>query len=369
MDFNLQAISLADGVAVGAGIPVHEMLGRKIEFRAGITIPVILPASLQDFMTLPEPEKLLPVLTSWARVYRFPQADADLLHVLAPAETEGDEFEYRRIELLQPRSRSGPRPSAIIVGGAVMNRDECATWLIGLADSFAANPQNKQQQVILARPRLPKPDQMRLAWIGPEIVAGKAMKPRLAAIGRVLGAEIISVPPKNYRDVHARLADGGPIDAAVICERYAPYIGPEAIPATVNRDLIHMCGSVTQNDLEDQVRTWIEISVGVLASKAEANPADEEDLLLAIMLRGMLSHTKIGPFNHCGKTTVLTGVRARRLHVARAEVILDRNAESYQEKRDSDCLFLFKEHNDGAQYFLNARLVEDARKIVARMIR
>lgn len=369
MDFNLQAISLADGVAVGAGIPVHEMLGRKIEFRAGVSIEVVLPTSPLDFTFLPEPEKLLPVLTSWARVYRFPQANADLLHILAPAETEGDELEYRRIELLQPRSRSGPRPSVLIVGGAVMNRDECGTWLIGLADFFATNSQNKQQQVILARPRLPKPNQMRLAWVGPEFVAGKAMNPRLTAIGRVFGAEIISVPPKSYRHVHARLADAGALDAAVICERYAPYINSAAVPATVNRDLIHMCGSETQNDLEGQVRAWIEIAGGVLALKAKTNPADEEDILLAIMLRGMLSHTKIGPFNHCQKTTVLTGVRARRLHVAKAEGILDRNAEAYQDKRDSDCLFLFKEHNDGAQYFLNARRVEDAKGFVARMIR
>jgi hypothetical protein len=130
-----------------------------------------------------------------------------------------------------------------------------------------------------------------------------------------------------------------------------------------------MCASETQNDLEGQVRAWIEVASESLALKAETNPADEDDVLLAIMLRGMLSHTKIGPFNHCQKTTVLTGVRARRLHVARAEGILDRNAESYQDTRDSDCLFLFKDHNDGAQYFLNARLVEEAKRIVARMIR
>jgi hypothetical protein len=369
MDFNLQAISLADGVAMGASIPVPEMLGRNIEFRAGVSISVTLPASMGDFASLPDPEKLMPVLTNWARVYRFPQAEADQLHVLAPAETDEGELEYRRLELLQPRSRRGPRLPASIAGGAIMNGDECARWLVELAMLFAANPQSKQLQTILARPRLPKPGQMRLAWIGPELVDGRAMGARLNAIGSVLGAQIISIPPRSFHDARERLEKAKPIDAVVICRHYAPYISLQAVPESVSGELIHECDSVNSDDLENQVRAWIEISEDAIASRIKADQASEPNLLLAIMLRGMLSHSKIGPFNHCQKTTVLTGVRARRMNVPRAEAILDDNTESYEETRDSGSLFLFKGHNDGPQYFLNPRRVEEAKGIIVRTIK
>jgi hypothetical protein len=90
--------------------------------------------------------------------------------------------------------------------------------------------------------------------------------------------------------------------------------------------------------------------------------------MLALMVRGMLGHSKIGQFNHCQKATVLTTVRARHLNVAIAETILDENSQAHQSTKESDALFLWKEHNDGRQYFLNPRQVQNAKDLVSLLV-
>jgi proteic killer suppression protein len=90
--------------------------------------------------------------------------------------------------------------------------------------------------------------------------------------------------------------------------------------------------------------------------------------LLAIMLRGMLSHKKIGKVNHCQKATVLAPVRARRLNASIAEGILEKNSEAFQDTRKCSALLLFKEHNDGRQYFLNPHRVEEIKALVRRIL-
>ena len=80
----------------------------------------------------------------------------------------------------------------------------------------------------------------------------------------------------------------------------------------------------------------------------------------------MLSHSKIGQFKHCQKATVLRRVRARHLNVAVAERVLEENSEAFQDTKSSNALFLWKEHNDGRQYFLNPQEVEKVKVMVAR---
>jgi toxin HigB-1 len=94
----------------------------------------------------------------------------------------------------------------------------------------------------------------------------------------------------------------------------------------------------------------------------------EAEHLLAIMLSGMLSHSKIGQFNHCQKATVLAGVRARHLNTSSAEGVLEKNSEAFQNTRKCSALFLFKEHNDGRQYFLNPHRVKEIKTLVRRIL-
>ena len=137
------------------------------------------------------------------------------------------------------------------------------------------------------------------------------------------------------------------------------------MPEHIGSHLIHVCESSDIQGLEEQIRTWIHIIQQSIANEAEC-PEDEDEVLLKIMLRGMLSHSKIGPFNHCQKTTLLTGVRARHLNVAFAEDIVDRNTEQFQDSSESDALFLFKDHNDGRQYFLNPKRIGDIKRMLGK---
>ena len=367
MDFNIRAISLAESVAANARTVVSEFLGKEIEFTSGISFRITLPSAPEQFAGLPEPERLLLGLDGWSRVYRYPENDRETLHVIATTENDEEEIVFHRIDLRQPRRPPrGLRPPVEIVGGAVMDYGECADWLIELSFKLAENRDQAQLPTILARPRLVRPNQMRLAWVGREIIDGQSMPPRLRAIGQVYGAQIVHIPPRAYLDVRARLALALPLDTVIICEHFAPHITAGVVPAAVPDHLIHRCKSSNRAELEQQVRAWIEIAAQEIEGRAEAQAADENQLLLAIMLRGMLSHSKIGQFSHCDKATVLTGVRGRRLNVANAEGILERNSEAFQDTKTSTALFLFKEHNDGRQYFLNPHRVEGIRAMVGR---
>jgi hypothetical protein len=154
------------------------------------------------------------------------------------------------------------------------------------------------------------------------------------------------------------------IRTAPACSGFASYISIEAVPGKVRRDLIHICESTTLGDIQNQIVTWIEVAADEIEKGQQNQSANENNQLLRIMLKGMLSHTKIGPFNHCPKTTVLTGVRARHLNVVTAERILDDNSEVFHDTKTSAALFLWKAHNDGDQYFLNPQRVEDVKVMV-----
>jgi hypothetical protein len=361
MKFNIRAIALVDSVSADARVELADFVGKRIEFRAGVTYSITLPKSKEEFAALGEPERLLTGLSAWARVYRYPDEDGEKIHVLAPYDDEAGGLGFYRLDFKQLMARHGPRPAVEILGMAVMTYDETATWLIDLAYNWALKPDQKARQFCLVRPGPIQSNPVRLAWVGPEIVGNIETSHRLDAIAQVYGADIVSVAPRSFRDVEARLAGVLPLHGVVVCQRYAPYITDNAVHISVDRSLIHFCNSVAMPDLEIQARTWIEICEQAIEIERKQRPVDETKLLLAIMLRGMLSHAKIGQFNHCQKQTLLTGVRARRLNVAVAEGILDQNSEAHHDTKDSGALFLWKEHNDGKQYFLNPSRVEQCR--------
>ena len=102
MDFNIRAISMAESVDADLCIPVSDLLGQKIEFRAGISLSVTLPFSPEEFGNLVDAEKILASLNAWARVYRYPGQEGDTIHVVAPAESETDGIVFYRLD---PHSR------------------------------------------------------------------------------------------------------------------------------------------------------------------------------------------------------------------------------------------------------------------------
>jgi hypothetical protein len=371
MDFNIRAISLAESVKADARVVVGDCLGKEVSFRTGVNILITLPDSKGDYGVLPEPERLLTALAGWTRVYRYPEGEHDSIHILATADCNEGEIVFYRIDIRQPppRSRRAPRSAVEISGGAVMTYEQCASWLIELSFRLSGAPGLAPRRIVLSRPRPIGPKPIRVAWIGPEILEGVDMVTRLQAIGRVYGAHILQIAPRSYSAATARLRQALPLDAAIICSRFAPFIGTEAIPNTVRQDLVHICSSKTRADLECQVRTWTELAIQQIEEEHHQASADEGPALLIVMLRGMLSHSKIGQFNHCQKATVLTGVRARHLNVALAEGILDRNSEIFQDTKSSDAFFLWKEHHDGRQYFLNPQKVEAVKAFVEAVAR
>lgn len=367
MEFNIRAISLARGVANDARIDVATLAGKELEFRSGISLFLTLPKSVDAFASITEPEKLLTAIDGWARVYKYLDGSSEMIHVVAPVEDEEGKVAFYRVDMKQkPRPHQRPRPPVEILSAAMVSYDELATWLIDLADKWLSNTDAVSQQLTLQRPRLLATDQLRIAWVGPEVLDGKFMPRRLEAIGRVYGAKILHIAPRSYRDVEARLRNSMPLDGVVICRRFAPQItSDDPVPDKVRRGLVHFCDSEMQDELEWQIRTWAEISREAIEKERQERTSDQNGFLLALMLQGMLNHSKIGQFNHCQKETVLKRIRGRRLNVPVAEQVIDENSEAYHDSRDSDKFFLWKEHGDGRQYFLNSSRIPHCKAVVA----
>jgi hypothetical protein len=360
MDFNIRAIAAAHGFPAEARADLHEWLGRRIEFHRGITLSITLPAAREDFEALRHAEQMLHAFQSWARVYRYPKDDGSRLHVIAPVEVEHD-IQFCRLDIQQPR-RVGKLPRPVeILGGHLLSYDECSSWLVDLAEDWhrsSALP----EKTILVRPRIPKPTQPRIIWIGPDLVDAVVMARRMAAIGQVHGANVVHVRSRSYREVEKTLRGLLPFDSAIICNRYAPHVGAEVVPAEIPRELVHLCNSTSSAELEGQTRTWVEIvESAILRERAEHG---HDEVMLAVMLRLMVSHGKIGQFNHCSKETVLTGIRARRMNAAAAERLVDVNSEQFHDTKDGATFFLWKGHHDGRQYFLNPRKMEEVKRLI-----
>jgi hypothetical protein len=365
MEFNVRAISLADGVPRDARIDPASLLGKEVQFRAGLPFSIKLPDDAAKFALIPDPEKLLTALDGWARVYVHPDGDGRKVHVLAPSETEDSDVVFYRLDFTEVRHVKGPRPPVDAIGGAILTYEECATWLMELSAGWRADPDRKNLQFVRSRPCGIKPNKIRLAWVIPEVVEERSVKERLLAIGDAHGVDIVHVIPRDYKDTKARLAKALPYDGAVICRHFAAAINADAVPVSVPREMIHFCDSTTLPDLESQIRVWVEIVAEQMESRRQYAQIDEEKFLLELMVRAMLSHAKIGEFKHCSRETVLTVIRGRRLNVPEAERILDKNCEQYGDTKTSTALFLWKDHNDGRQYFLNPKRVGELKPTVA----
>ena len=131
----------------------------------------------------------------WARVYSFPENKGRMVHILAPAEQENGDVNFYRLDLWQRQKLRGPRPAVEVVGGATMDYDQCAEWLVDLAHRRAVNADSFQRFQCISRPQMPLQPDIRLAWIGPTIVGGQVMAERLAAIGEVYDAVVPHVAP------------------------------------------------------------------------------------------------------------------------------------------------------------------------------
>lgn len=366
MDFCIRAMSLVDCVQADARTKVVDLLGKKIEFRAGLSYSLLLPDSADSFSAVPDQERVLSALEQWCRVFVYPDGDAQVVHVLAPFEDDSGALGFYRVDLRRPiKPRKGPRPAAIITGGHILTYEQCASWLVDLAQKWQANPRQVNLQLVIKRPSA-EPRRIRIAWVLPALVDDQPVKPRLSAIAKVYGAEIVHVEPRSYSDTQARLGKSMPFDAVVICRHFAPHISSAAVPAAADHDLVLFCDSATLEDLEGQIRTWIELTIEEVEKRRFALDKQEGNTyLLALMLRAMLSHSKIGENSHCPKETVLRVIRGRHFNVPVAERILDANCERHRDNAESECLFLWKDHNDGRQYFLNPKKIERVKEIAA----
>ncbi len=370
MDFNIRAISLAErSVDHAARIDVVSCLGKEIEFKKGITVRITLPATEEEFANLPRPEQLLAALENWARLYQYPAnpdrpQDDKLIHVLATVEVdnENDDIIFYRLDLKQPhRGKNSLRPPVEILGGAIMSFEECNAWLVRLVERLSNVHLSKR--TILVCPPFLKLKNLHMHWVGPEVLSGINLPKRLAALATVSGWEIVHIGPQSFRHVKSHLAKADKIDAIFICSRYAPYISSAVAPATVPPELIFACDRDPVEEIQADTLASISLAEEELANRAPA-PGEEGQELLALMLRQMLSHAKIGQFKHCPKATVLKCVRARRMNVPLAERMINEYSDGYHDTKTGEALFLWKEHNDGRQYFLNPQKVEAAKALV-----
>jgi hypothetical protein len=99
-----------------------------------------------------------------------------------------------------------------------------------------------------------------LAYVGHRRLAPAGAVFGVFASGQVYDAVLFPVAPISFAHVQAELKLAAPLHSAIICSSYAPYMTSEVVPGAVPRELIHFCQSSKREDLEQQVRTWLDIS-------------------------------------------------------------------------------------------------------------
>src|SRR4051794_19294081 len=107
MRFSIRAMSLLPSIPVEARVDVEQLLGKKFDFRTGLSYSLTLPNESSQFSSLEEPERLLTALNGWARVYIYPDGDLERVHVVAPSEDETGSLIFYRLDFEQQRSRRG----------------------------------------------------------------------------------------------------------------------------------------------------------------------------------------------------------------------------------------------------------------------
>jgi hypothetical protein len=189
------------------------------------------------------------------------------------------------------------------------------------------------------------------------------MTNRLLAIGKVYGAQLIHILPYSFPHVRARLREEMPLRGVIVSRHYGPHLSDAIIPPGLEEATL-FCDSDDRPGLESQITSWIELVTEQLGSRDGTHTSTEKEIVLALMLRGMMSHSKIGQYSHCDRTTVLTAIRARKMNVAAAEELLDLHCDQYQETKESSAFLLWKDHNDGRQYFINPKKVEEIKRLL-----
>jgi len=363
MHFQIRAIARGPSIRSGARAELSSLLGSEVGFRCGNSLTIRLPSDLSAFSTLSEPDRLLCALGGWSRVFRCRGADDEEIHVIAAAEAPEGRVEFLRLRVRQRYSRRERRKPVEILDGTTLDYDGCASWLLGLRRDWVPS-----RDVALIRPSATSlPSEAKVAWVGPQSADGKPLAPELEAIGAVYGARLKHVNIQSYAWVSRDLRSSLPLDSVVICNARAPYLNESVVPREVREEFIHICQAKEAHTMLSELASWIDILKDSMEERRdelrEAVPST--GFLLASMLRGMYTHSKIGQFSHCSRDTLLTGVRARRLNVASASALLDQNSELYQD-RSSEMLFLWKEHAVGRVYFLNPAKVTEIEALLAR---
>lgn len=177
--------------------------------------------------------------------------------------------------------------------------------------------------------------------------------------------EITHVGPQSFAFVEGNLAGISGLNAVALCIGAATYITGDVAPKTLPPEALHHCYGTALTAIEDELITTIETTRARLQEAKAKERVNEQEELLRLMLRGMVSHPKIEQPLHCDRDEVLTAVLARRLNVPTANAILDDNCEAHQDTKTSHKLFLYKDHNDGRQYFLNPKKMEQIKALIA----
>ncbi|SEC08110.1 hypothetical protein [Terriglobus roseus] len=354
MDFNLRALCAARALDASDALRLDQVVGHRFEFRSGITMAVDIASCSAACLIEDNLPNILKSLTGWARVYRYSDGECVTWHILALSEADDGTPVVNRIDLDQPlpASRRSPSAAASIAGLRQMTLEEASDWLIALSERWTSL---RGQKAILQQPKLLRPAQPRIVVTGSPTVGGFPIAQHVYAMGRVLGADIKFLNASSFRDTRQRIFDETNLHGGIVIVTGNPHLNAGLMPSDLVEGRVYECNT-TGTDLVSEIRTAIELLVEEFENTASDSVAEDE-VLMRLMLRPMISHSKIGQYNHCSREEVLLTVKARRQNLRRADELLTQNAEKFLSTQESDKFFLWKAHNEGPEFFLNPKVI------------
>lgn len=365
MDFNANSIAESCVPMTGDScVDFAEFYGREITFFHGIKQKIILPSSRVDFAVFDSAPELIFSIENWCRLFRRPGPGIQNFDLIASI-CVGEAIRFDHIRFLQKDPKRGGRSPVLFQSARSLNREQLIDWLIDLAAGPFTN--RGGQYLVMQRPPVIGSPLPRMAWVGQPIFGEIDFRARASAIGRVYGTEIIHLPPRTFKGTMADLKMAGKLDCVYLDPSVAMKFGPSVVPDEVGREMIFTGQDLVETVVETELRTVAEL-VSEKVRLARFASASQADIVLCAMIRPMLAHSKIGQFSHCSRETLFTSVRAKKLNMALAEQLLDGNSEQFADSAQSDRIFLWKAHNEGDQYFLNARCIPQCKAIIQRIL-
>jgi hypothetical protein len=362
MDFNANSITESCvPLPQDSCVDLAEFYGKEFTFFHGVEQRILLPSSQVEFAAFDSNPKLLRSIDCWCRLYRYPGPGIQNFALVASI-CIGEEIKFDIIRFAQKDGKKGKRSPIVFEEARSLDRKQLEEWLITLATTHFRNRDGRN--MVMQRPPVVASPLPRIAWVGQPILAGTDLRINANAIGSVYGTEIVHLYPSSFRGTMSDLKDLGSLDAVYLDASVAIKFGDSVVPDAVPRGMVFK-GQPLES-VSDDLRAVSEL-VSDKARSVRLRELSEEDQVLCVMIRPMLSHSKIGQFSHCDRETLLSTVRAKRLNMPLAEQLLTDNSEKYSDTEQSGRIFLWKAHNDGDQYFLNPRRVADCRNLVERI--